>query len=493
MAAGSTVSSTSGNVVITTVGGTFAGTATTGGAGTVQVTGTLTSALTTSGTLSTTGTGTVTVNPTGAQAITVGGTVTAGGAVTVSDNAATGITLSATTTATSLTLTSTANNAVVTLSGAATLSGALTLTSSGATGTSIVVSSAVTGATTVSFNTPGSVSIPASGSISFTGAQTLVTNIASTVNIAGKLLGSTTVATSSVALNPTGALTISGTVTAGTALNSLQLNAGAASTVTGTLTSGANIVFGATGAGAYGATTYAINGATLNFASAIHFNSPTTFNGVTFIAPAWTVIVSGGSAVTGPSSTYDLTAAGNTINTSLFPSGSNTNCVWVQSYTGGSTVSSFLVSLPGNIQYRNWVSASSSALQVSSTNGGTVSFCTPNIQSTFDRRNDPNRNNLVYFGGNVIYYFTTSQALPFGTITASDFTVVGGVISSITTIAGSSPTAYQIVVQITCDGVVNLAYNGSWTGTGTFLGEVSLNNQRVVSAKCISNIYAPCS
>jgi len=236
-------------------------------------------------------------------------------------------------------------------------------------------------------------------------------------------------------------------------------------------------VFGLTGAGAFGSTTFSINGATLNFATSIHFNSPTSFNGgVTFTTPSWSAVVSGGSAIAGPSSTYDLTASANTINSSLFPSGSNNNCVWVQSYTGGSTVSSFLVSLPGNIQYRNWVSASSSALQVSSTNGGTVSFCTPNIQSTFDRRNDPNRNNLVYFGGNVIYYFTTSQALPFGTITASDFTVVGGVISSITTIAGSSPTAYQIVVQITCDGVVNLAYNGSWTGTGTFLGEVSLNN-----------------
>ena len=113
-----------------------------------------------------------------------------------------------------------------------------------------------------------------------------------------------------------------------------------------------------------------------------------------------------------------------------------------------------------------------------------------------DRRSDPNRSNLVYFGGNVIFTLTFSQALPFGTLAASDFTVVGGVITSITNVSSARRAVvntFQIVVQITCDGVVSLAYNGSWTGNGTYLGEVTLSNGQIVSAKCLSNIYASCS
>ncbi|MBN8899474.1 MAG: hypothetical protein J0H57_00435, partial [Rhodospirillales bacterium] len=520
--AGGVVSSSGSSVTITTVGGTIAGNLISSN-GQLQVLGTLTSDLTITGTLSETSIFGITINLSGAHnvfvsgalsssgggpigimgpnapSIVVGGTLSSSGQVQVTGTSATTITLSANTTAKQLSLSSSANSAIVTLSGPAALTGGLQLSASG-TGGSIVVSSIVTGASTVTFFSLGSISIPASGSISFTGAQSLTGTVAGGVNIAGKLLGSTTTSTATVTLNPTRALTISGAVTSGTAANAMQLNAGAASSITGTLQSASNIVFGLTGAGAFGSTTYSINGATLNFATSIHFNSPTSFNGgVTFTTPSWSAVVSGGSAIAGPSSTYDLTASANTINSSLFPSGSNNNCVWVQSYTGGSTVSSFLVSLPGNIQYRNWVSASSSALQVSSTNGGTVSFCTPNIQSTLDRRNDPNRNNLVYFGGSVIFYFTTSQALPFGTITASDFTVTGGVITSFTAVGTSKRavsaggTVYQIVVQITCDGVVSLAYNGSWTGNGTFLGEVTIANNRIVSAKCISNLYAPCS
>jgi len=521
--AGGVLSASTGGITITTVGGTFAGNLIASGGGAVQIRGTLTSDLTVSstvsassggininpnggfnvavsGALSASGSGPITITCPSAPSVVVGGTVSTSGALQITGNAATTITLSANTTALMLNIASSANSAVVTLSGPATFNnGQLQLTASG-TGSSIVVSSVVAGANVVFFSTPGSISIPASGSISFTSALSLGGTTAGGIAIAGMLLGSTTTSTATVTLNPTGALTISGTVTSGTASNSLRLNAGAASSITGTLQSASNIVFGLTGAGAFGSTTYSINGATLNFATSIHFNSPTSFNGgVTFTTPSWSAVVSGGSAIAGPSSTYDLTASANTINSSLFPSGTNTNCVWVQSYTGGSTVSSFLVSLPGNIQYRNWVSASSSALQVSSTNGGTVSFCTPNIQSTLDRRNDPNSNNLVYFGGNVIFYFTTSQALPFGTITASDFTVTGGVITSFTAVGTSKRavsaggTVYQIVVQITCDGVVSLAYNGSWTGNGTFLGEVTIANNRIVSAKCISNLYAPCS
>jgi fibronectin-binding autotransporter adhesin len=511
--------------------------------GAVTVTGTVLTTTTgalsigATGTLTTTNTGAITM--TGNIATTIDGAINAAGAVTLGNSAATitfggtpsrvangafsitgsTVALAGTITATSNTLTATGTS-VTFNAGTYTGSGITVTASSGYSiatnavlaGTAINLNGnggtntfggSLSGTATANFASAGSLAINAavstSGNIAFTGAGALtigaaVTSTSGSISIGNPVSGSTadiTATASSITFTNTVTVT-SGTIAAGTDVN---FGANAAS-ISGATVRGTNFI-NLGGTSGFGSATIAFSSAELAVGNTgtIRFHTPTTFNSITLRAGSnYFAIVTGGSVVSGPTGAFDWAVSSNTINASLFPNGINTNCITVNAQP---SVSGFSVSLPGSFTYRNYVQASPTALSVASTNGGTASRCAPELTSTLDRRNDVNKG-LVYYGGNVVFYFALSNDLPFGSITASDFRVTGGNIVSVNkTSARRSATAvqeYAITVAITCDGTVTLSYLGTLTGNGgNFFGIGTTTSSSIVSAKCIANIYAPCA
>jgi len=359
-------------------------------------------------------------------------------------------------------------------------------------------------------STGGAVSLGSNASSTITGTTiTAFTNISLTGNTGSNLAITNAGFSAGTSFSASASLGLAITSSSITAVTSGSISSSSAYSITGsTLTIGTVLSFSGQN--------LALSNNQLAFGTSIQFNvSGTTYSG-SFNrfdnTGQWTVVISGGTSYSG-ATVFTFVGNARTINSNMFPSGINTNCIWIIAPTG-----SFAVTLPHQIFYRNYVQSSPVALTVTSTTGESVAHCdTGYATSTIIR--DPLAissstllGGYVYLTGPIVFYvkFTnptfpsfapaSGQNLPpFGSVTTGDFTVTNGVITSLQTYlvgpfparkrdvasvdASGSVVEYQVTVNPTCDGQVKLTYTGSVNGFPFLVAPSSLT---VIYAGCLA-------